>query len=258
MNSAYAVVTGASRGLGKAIAIELARKNIPLILVSSSDKISIVASEIKEQYQVNCIAIVCDLTQEENVLSLANQINEYYDVFLLVNNAGLGGTQPFEIAPIDYVNAIIQLNVMATSILTRQLISNLLRQKRSYILNVSSMAAFSPIGYKMVYPASKAFIRSFSLGLNAEFKSRGLSVSVVAPGAMATSPDIVRRINGQGFWGRLTLVAPEKVARKSICQTLKGRKEIVVNPLSYFFSQIVPQSIRTFLLTRVVRRETLL
>ena len=251
----YAVVTGASRGLGRAFAEELARRGVPTVLISSSPAISDLCELLRQTYQVDSECVVADLTRKEEVLAAADKINAKYDVFLLVNNAGLGGSQAFENTDIGYIDTIIQLNVTATSLLTRALLPNLLRQGKAFVLNVSSMAAHTPIGYKMVYPASKAFINAFSFGLRAEFKGRGLSVSVVCPGAMATSEGIRKRIAKQGFFGRLTLVPPEKVARKSISQTFRKKREIVVNPVSYFFSKIVPERVRTAILTKVVRRE---
>lgn len=251
----YAVVTGASRGLGRAFAEELAARNIPTVLVSSNHGISEFCEQLRQTYQTDSEYVVADLTREEDILSAAEEINAKYEVFLLVNNAGLGGSQAFENTEVERIRRIIGLNVVATSLLTRQLLPNLLRQGKSFVLNVSSMAAHTPIGYKMVYPASKAFVNAFSFGLRAEFKNRGLSVSVVCPGAMETSEGIRKRIEKQGFFGKLTLVSPEKVARKSISQTFRGKREILVNPVSYFFSQIVPERIRTSLLTKVVRRE---
>ena len=251
----YAVVTGASRGLGRAFAEELARRGIATLLVSSNQGISTLCERIKQTYQVDSEYIVADLTRKEEVLAAAAEINAKYEVFLLVNNAGLGGSKAFENTEVEYINTIIQLNVTATSLLTRALLPNLLRQGQSFVLNVSSMAAYTPIGYKMVYPASKAFVNAFSFGLRAEFKSRGLSVSVVCPGAMATSEGIRKRIEKQGFFGKLTLVPPEKVARKSISQTFRRKREIKVNPVSYFFSKLVPNCIKTPILTRIVQRE---
>lgn len=251
----YAVVTGASRGLGRAFAEELARRGIPTILVSSNHNISELCEHLRQTYQVDSNYVIADLTQKEEVLAAADEINAKYEVFLLVNNAGLGGSQAFEATDIKYIDKIIQLNATATSLLTRALLPNLLKQGSAYVLNVSSMAGHTPIGYKMVYPASKAFVNAFSFGLRAEFKGRGLSVSVVCPGAMATSEGIRKRIEKQGFFGKLTLVPPEKVARKCITQTFKGKREILVNPVSYFFSQLVPNCIKTPILTRIVRRE---
>lgn len=251
----YAVVTGASRGLGRAFAEELAQRGIPTVLISSNPTIADLCERIRQIYRTECEYVIADLTCKEEVLSAAHTINSHYEVFLLVNNAGLGGSQAFEKTDVEYIDKIIQLNVTATSLLTRALMPNLLRQGGSYVLNVSSMAAHTPIGYKMVYPASKAFINAFSFGLRAEFKGRGVSVSVVSPGAMATSEGIRKRIEHQGFFGKLTLVSPEKVARKCITQTFRGRREIVVNPASYVFSKLVPNCIKTPILTRVVRRE---
>ena len=251
----YAVVTGASRGLGRAFAEDLAQRDIPTVLVSSNRSISELCEQLRQTYRVDCEYVVADLTRKEEVIAAADEINAKYEVFLLVNNAGLGGSQAFENTDMAYINTIIQLNITAMSLLTRALLPNLLRQDKSFILNVSSMAAHTPVGYKMVYPASKAFINAFSFGLRAEFKGRGLSVSVVCPGAMATSEGIRKRIEKQGFFGKITLVSPEKVARKSISQTFRGKREILVNPVSYFFSKIVPERVRTAILTKVVRRE---
>lgn len=251
----YAVVTGASRGLGRAFAEELAQRGIPTVLVSSNPAISDLCELLRRNYQVDSEYVVADLTREESILAAAGEINQKYDVFLLVNNAGLGGSQAFEKTDVERIHRILGLNVLATSLLTRQLLPNLLHQGQAFILNVSSMAAHTPIGYKMIYPASKAFVNAFSFGLRAEFKGRGISVSVVCPGAMATSEGIRKRIEKQGFFGKLTLVSPEKVARKSISQTLRGKKEILVNPVSYYFSKLVPTCIRTPILTRIVRRE---
>lgn len=252
----YAVVTGASRGLGRAFALELACRGFPLILISSSDHILAQCQEIENQYHVDCHGFKVDLMDQESIFSVAKELNQQYEIFFLVNNAGLGGSQAFTAVTMERYEAILKLNVMATALLTKLLIDNLLRQPKSYILNVASMAAFTPVGYKMVYPASKSFVYNFSLGLREEFRHGSLSVSVVCPGAMATSPEITARIKHQGGFGQLTLVAPETVARKSVRQTLRGRKEIVVNPLSRFFTKITPNCILVPLLSRIVRRET--
>ena len=241
--------------MGKAYAEELSRRGISTVLISSSPRISVLCEHLHKTYQVECDYVIADLTRHEDILAAADAINAKYEVFLLVNNAGLGGSRKFEKTETEEIDRIIQLNVAAPSLLTHTLIPNLLRQERAFVLNVSSMVAYTPIGYKMVYPASKAFVNAFSFGLRAEFKKRGLSVSVVCPGAMATSKDIRKRIEAQGLLGKLTLVPPEKVARKSIRQTFRGRKEITVTPLSYFFTKLVPSSIRIPILTRIVRRE---
>lgn len=256
MKEKYAVVTGASRGLGLAFAEELSRRGIHTVLISSSGSIAQVCQRLKNLYYTDSQYIVADLTKEEEVIAAANEINKRYNIYILINNAGLGGSRCFEETEVSYVQKILHLNVMATSLLCRLLMDNLLRQGGSHILNVASLAALTPTGYKMVYPASKAFVRHFSRGLRAEFRERNLTVSVVSPGAMATSAEIRERIEKQGFWGRLTLVGPEKVARKSVTGMLRGRKEIILNPLGYLGSFLIPEGLRTRALTRIVKRET--
>lgn len=253
----YAVITGASRGLGKSFSIQLARCGINPILISSNDQISALCTELRDTYHVDCQYIVADLTKRDSLFSVAEEINRKYPVFFLINNAGIGGSRCFEEVGEEYVEKILDLNVKATAIITKLLIDNLLRQEKSYVLNVASMAALTPIGYKMVYPASKAFIYNFSLSLRAEYRKRGLSVSVVCPGAMATSPDIIARIQKQGHLGKLTLVSTENVAKKCVIETLLGKREILVNPIGHFFSKITPINIKTPILTRIVKRETI-
>ncbi|TPD70543.1 SDR family NAD(P)-dependent oxidoreductase [Flavobacterium microcysteis] len=252
----YAVVTGASQGLGRAFAYELAKNNIPLILMSlPGQELSELSSEISEQYGVPVFCYETDLSVKENVLDFAAWVNANFSVFMLINNAGTGGSRRFDEASAEYISKIIQVNVMATSLLTHQLLPNLKKVEKAYILNVSSMAAFCPIGYKTVYPASKAFVHSFSRGLCEELKSTNVFVSVVNPGAMKTSPEITRRIEKQGFLGKLTLLNPDAVAKYCIQQLLKRDTVIMVNRISWLMLIILPIWIKLPLLTRSIKRE---
>lgn len=256
MEYSYAVVTGASQGLGKSFAQELAKKGANLILISLPDQdLPALSFNLQQQFGVQVVYKETDLSIKENVLAVCNWINEHYNVHFLVNNAGIGGTKKFEDATAFYIEKIIQLNVLATSLLTHQLLSNLKKQKRSYILNVSSLAAFSPIGYKTVYPASKAFIHSFSRGLYQELKETNVFVSVVNPGAMATNAEVSERIKNQGFIGKLTLLNPDKVAERCIKQIIKRDTVIMVNPMSWLMLRLLPIWVRLPLMTKAIKRE---
>lgn len=254
-HKAYAVVTGASRGLGRSIATELSRQGYNTILVGSSSLTQEVCQELKETYHTQSVCFMTDLTVEENVLKLAEEINRQYEVFMLVNNAGTGGSCSFEGASIDYLDNILNLNVRCTTLLTHQLLPNLKRQPKSYILNVGSLAAYTPTGFKTVYPASKSFVLSFSLGLREELRNTSVSVSVCSPGAMATNPDVIARIQKQGFLGRVTLHSTEKIARKCVRRTLRGKRLIIFTPVSYTLSRLVPNVVKTPAMTRIVQRE---
>lgn len=252
----FAVVTGASQGLGRAFAIELAKRECNLILISlPGENLKELATTIREKYNIEIHTYETDLSVDDNIKELSHNLNSCFNISILINNAGTGGTMPFEKADIEYINTIIQVNIKATAILTHQLLPNLKRQTKSYILNVSSIAAFTPMGYKTVYPASKAFIHSFSRGLYAELKNTNVFVSVVNPGAMATNSEIISRINRQGIIGKLTLVKPEKVAKFCISRLLKRDTVIMVNPLTWLFSKIVPIWLKLPLMTRITKRE---
>lgn len=251
----YALVTGASRGLGKAIALELAKRGYPTILVSRSDKVHEVCEEITSQYRIASVGFSADLTDPAAIADLAEQVNATYQVFMLVNNAGTGGSRRFVDASTQYLENILDLNTKATALLTHALLPNLMRQPHAYVLNIGSMAAHTPTGFKTVYPASKAFIQHFSLGLREELKDTSVSVSVCSPGAMATNEEVTARIERQGFFGRFTLKSVESIAQKCVRQTLRGKRHIVINPVSYALSKMVPNAIKTPILTRIVKRE---
>ncbi|PWN67417.1 SDR family NAD(P)-dependent oxidoreductase [Chryseobacterium oncorhynchi] len=252
----YAVVTGASQGLGKAFAENLAMKNINVILVSlPNQNLKELSQQLEEKYQIKTHYYEVDLSVNQNVLKLTEWLNSSFNIHILINNAGLGGTKRFTEASSDYINTILQVNVTATSLITHQLLPNLLKQPKAYILNVSSMAAFSPIGFKTVYPATKTFIHSFSRGLHEELKDTNVFVSVVNPGAMKTNADVCKRIEKQGFWGKMTLLNPDKVASRCIQQLFKKDSVIMVNPISWLMMKIVPIWIKLPLMTQAIKRE---
>jgi short-subunit dehydrogenase len=254
----YALITGASSGLGKAFAYELACKGINVLLVSlPNESLEYTARDLRMR-GIRAEAFETDLSVEDNVIELAEKINQRYRVFMLINNAGIGGTCAFESADPDYLTRMIRLNITSTTLLTRLLLPNLKSVERGYILNVSSIAAFSPIGYKTVYPASKAFIHHFSRGLYQELKDTNVFVSVVNPGPMRTNNDATERIEKHGWLGRMGVVSPEDVAQRCIRQLQKRDTVIMLgiwHCLHWALIQITPIWIRLPLGTRLIRRE---
>jgi hypothetical protein len=248
-------VTGASRGLGKELVITLAQRGISSIMVGTNSTVNMVCEDINQQYHTHSVSFIANLCKKDEVLALAERINNQYDIFMLINNAGMGGSRAFLEADTDYLDNIIQLNIRATALLTHELLPNMLKQEHSYILNIGSMAAFTATGYKTVYPASKAFLKHFTFGMREEFKGTSVSISYASPGAMATNPEVTARIEKQGFLGQFTLKSTESIAQKCIRRTLRGKKHIIINPLSYFFSTIIPGCIKNPIMTKIVKRE---
>lgn len=255
----YAVITGAAGGLGKAFGYELSKKGINTLLIDLPKKeLKNTCLEIEKKFGTKSIFYEADLSQIENIIAITNEINKKYDISILINNVGLGGTLRFDDATINYLNTIIQLNVMATTIVTKQLLSNLKQQQRSYVLTISSMAAFSPMPFKTVYPASKSFVDSFSKGLYEEYKNQNISFSVVHPGPMRTNPEITARINKQSKLGRTGLLSPEKVAEISIKQLFKGKMVVKLNfsnRFNWLLMRIIPTRIQLPLLARIFKKE---
>ena len=251
----YAVITGASRGLGRELALELARRGHPTLLVSSTEAVHAVRKEIVSHYPVDCQSFVVNLADEDKTRSWAEKIAGEYPVNILVNNVGTGGSRAFETADMDYLLRIIHLNILCTTILTKSLIDNLRRNTPAHILNIGSMAGFTPTAWKTVYPASKSFVHAFTKGLREELKGTGVSVTLAAPGAMATSPEIMQRIEKQGFFGRATLKSTPDIARRYVDGMLRGKRQVILNPLSYILIKLLPERLRIPLLSRIVKRE---
>jgi len=252
----YALITGASQGLGKSFALELAEKNINTLLVSlPGENLSVVNREIKETYGVDSHFFELDMTKPEELDQFTEQINDRFEIFLLINNAGIGGTMKFDRAQTRDIDSIIKLNVWVVSVMAHKILPNLLRQPEAFMLNVSSIAAGSPIGYKTVYPASKAFVYSFSLGLNEELKDTSVSVSVVNPGPMATNEEGSSRLSKHGLFARMITLKPDEVARYCITHVFKRKRIIRVNYWSWLLMNNVPVWIKLPLLTEAVRKE---
>ncbi len=255
----YTVITGASRGLGRALAVEAAEKGRNLILAAlPGEHIDEIADGLSSKFHIVAMGIEVDLTDEQDLRSFTKVIVENYEVDMLINNAGIGGTNFFESASTAYIDNIIQLNMRALVYLTHQLLPVLKRQKRAYILNIASLAAFGPMPFKTIYPASKAFVASFSKGLNAELRDTNVSVSVAYPGGMATNPEIIARLRNYNKLIRSTFLSPRTTARICFRQTLAGNTVIVpgfANKINRFLIKLIPEQIRLIIFSRNLQME---
>lgn len=255
----YTLITGASMGLGKCLAEECAKRGHHLILIAlSSEGIAKTALQLSKKYHINAIGCETDLTKEQNVHSLSDWLLANFNINFLINNAGIGGTEYFEKASVKYFQNIIQLNMSALVLLTHQLLPVLKQQPNSHILNISSMAAFGPMAFKTIYPASKAFVSSFSRGLNSELNGTNVSVSVAHPGGMATNADVSRRMEQYSKMVQSTYMSPEETARICIEQTIAKKTIIVpglVNKINRFAFKWFPEKLRLQILANGARKE---
>jgi uncharacterized protein len=255
----YTLITGASAGLGKEIAIEYARRHKNLILVALPGRnLQQLCDELTYLYGISAFSYECDLTNESALEELAGYVKGNFSVDYLVNNAGIGGTMRFADSSCEYLDKIIHLNIRATTMLTHLMLPELLLHKKALIVNIASMAAFVPIPYKTIYPASKAFIYSFSRSLSKELRGTGVKVVVVNPGQIVTNPDVTLRIMRQGILGKFGLLTAGKIARIAISSAERGNEVIVpglINKMNRFLVNWVPEYLRLTLLERTCRKE---
>ncbi len=255
----YALVTGSSRGLGADIARELASRGFNLLLVALPDEdLNSFTTTLADKYGIICKYFETDFTRPESVYDVALWAGKQGKVTILINNAGIGGTRAFDDASPEYIDSIIQTNIRTTSLLTRLMLPELKKNERAYILNISSMASFTPVAYKTVYPASKAFIWSFSRGLYEELRGTPVFVSVIHPGPMKTNSDVTRRIEKQGFFGQMGLIPTAKIARIAVTGLLNNDSLMIpgmVNKLNWVLMKILPVWLRLSLLSAVIKRE---
>jgi uncharacterized protein len=245
-----ALITGASGGIGKAFAEELAARQTNLVLVArSEDKLSQIASKLQTKYKIKVDVIVKDLT-EYNAASLIFEdiSSKGLNIDLLINNAGFGDYGDFAERDGDRQLKIIQLNVLALVDLTHKFLP-IMRQKRSgSIINVASIAAFQPIPYLSVYAASKAFVLSFSEALWAENRSHGVKVLCVCPGPTETNffQEAQFPTSMTGKTNKIT--TSEEVVEDALKALEKGESTVVVGGI---VSHVITS------LSRFVPRQTL-
>ncbi|ANH80677.1 short-chain dehydrogenase [Niabella ginsenosidivorans] len=258
MNKRYTLITGAGSGLGSALAFSCAQRGMNLILITlPGTSIGKMAAALERVFDITVHYLEFDLTNTASFDESVEKIRSM-EVDFLINNAGMGGTASILNCSSEHIDKIIQLNIRCTALLTQKLLPQLLRHKKSYLLNIASMAAFSPIAYKTVYPASKAFISSFSLGLREELQEQGLSVSVAYPGPIMTNSNTSQRILLHGFKGRMGLFSTQDLAEKLIRQTLEGKAIIIPgvwNRVNQRLMGLIPPTLKVRLISGAVKQE---
>ncbi|RKR80412.1 hypothetical protein BDD43_0518 [Mucilaginibacter gracilis] len=184
----YALITGASKGIGKAMASQLAAKGYNLLLIARTEnELQLLADELIASYKVKVSYLSADLANQLSPKIVADWCRGLHaEVSILINNAGYGLWGDFaELALAEQLN-MLQVNLNSVVELTYHLLPLLKNQERAYILNVSSMAAYQALPTLALYAASKAFIISFSRAIRYELKNTSVSVTVLSPGPTDT------------------------------------------------------------------------
>ncbi len=199
LDGCNALITGASAGLGREFARQLAPRAHALMLVARrTERLEEVRAELIAQHpRLKVHVHSVDLSKHKSISDLCEWLQgEGLVPDLLINNAGLGDRGPIVTSDFARVNDILQVNVVSLTLLTRKLLPAMVAAKRGAILNVSSSASFIPMPGMGVYAATKAYVTSFSEALRSEVRGHGITVSALCPGPVHTEFDAVARREG--------------------------------------------------------------
>src|ERR1700730_6878558 len=231
----FALITGASRGLGMAFARALAERHCNLVLVArSAEPLRALANELRRSTSVSVVAIQVDLSFPGAVQILTEQLSGgEIPVDLLINNAGFGLRGEFRGISIRRQLEMLRLNNEAIVELTYSLLPRMLERRQKGIINISSTAGFQPIPFASVYSATKAFLTAFSLALEQELRSAGVSVVTVCPGRLHKNRKDESEPRARGKWAGI-YQSPDEVVEDALRVLANGGGLTVPGSLNKF------------------------
>lgn len=254
LHGSRGIITGASTGIGRALAIELARHGARLILIArSQSKLAELTGQLQGQgAQVSFVA--GDVTDPAIRAAAINKAeHELGGLDFLINNAGVGALGRFEDATPERLRAVLETNFFAAAEMIRSALPILRHGARPIIVNIGSILAHRGIPHSSEYCASKFALRGLTESIRTEFSRLGIDVLLVSPGTTQTEFFQHALENRQVPWPEQRGVPPELVARRTVKAMERGRKEIVVNPrgralvlLNRFFPSIVDRILRRY------------
>jgi short-subunit dehydrogenase len=258
-----ALVTGASAGIGKEIARELARRGHGVTLVARRKQLlDELAEELSDEHGIRAETIASDVGKQASRSRIAGRLKELgLKVEILVNNAGFATGGPFDES--DPARELEQVHVLVEAVvaLTSAFLPDMVSRKRGAILNVSSTAAMQPLPYAAGYSAAKAYVLTFSEALHQELAGRGVTVTALCPGPVDT--DFWDQagwhvVGGQSFEKAFPAkVSVRDVARAGVGGLDAGRRVVVPGlPMraAMLATRYVPNAVKLPVVERVMRR----
>ena len=245
----YALITGASKGIGKSIAVQMAARKIDLLLVARNEAaLKELSEELQAKHGIQIKYLATDLsisTSPQQVYNWCRQNN--YTVQYLINNAGYGLSGLFEnYALRDYLN-MMEVNMNTLVALCHLFLPSLKDQPKAYIMNIASSAAYQAVPYLTVYAATKSFVLQFSRGLNYELRKTSVSVTCISPGATKTGFDARANLGPKALkTAQKFQMQPEDVAKQSVEAMFSRKTEVItgmLNRLSASFAWLLPKKI---------------
>jgi len=247
MTKPLALVTGASSGIGAAIALELAQRGHDLILVARREgALRDLAQTLASAHRVTCHVIPADLVAPDGVSSLLAALTQKgLSPDVLVNNAGLGMIGPHVDMPWADEQRMIDLNITALTALTHALLPAMTQRRQGRVLNVASTAAFQPGPGMAVYFASKAYVLSYSEALHHELRHQGITVTALCPGPTQSEfVAVASKHRKISLADRVPFAPAQDVARQAVDGMLRGQAIVIpglINKLGVWSGRITPR-----------------
>ena len=229
MEKKYALITGATGGLGKAFVYTLASRGDNLLLTGrSEEKLTILKMDLEAKYPgIDVRVYAADLSNEGSRCGMMEKIaSDGVRIATLVNVAGADVQKGLMEYTQEKIAFQCRVNFEAAVSMCRFAIGH--KAARLEIINVSSVSGIYPMPYFAIYSATKGALTSFSQSLRAEMKGKNVAVTAILPGAMPTRDDIKEQIKGQGLWGKLAAKTPEAVAKASLKAVRKNKRKVIV------------------------------
>jgi short-subunit dehydrogenase len=242
-----ALITGASSGIGRELAmIHASRGNDVVLVARRSNELNELKQFIEDQFHTEVLVIAIDLTEENTAQRIYDFLKEKeITIEYLINNAGVGGYGIFHERPMTNERKMIQLNVVALVELTHFILGDMVKNNRGRILNTASSAGFIPGPLQSVYFATKAFVVSFSQGIAQELKNTSITVTALCPGPVATGFEAAAGMEGSGLFENVA--SARSTAEKGYKAMMKGRlieiSDWKLNVALRFFLPFVPNKI---------------
>jgi len=239
------VITGATEGIGRALAEEFARDGHNLVLVARDGvKLARTAAELSRDYSVEVKVTAQDLCTPEGCARVERAVRRFgFYADVLVNNAGVMSSGFFQDEDPAAMRRMIDLDVRAVVDLTARFLPGMLARGHGGVLNLSSMMGYMPVPYQAVYAASKAFVLSFSKALAYETMGTGVKVSVLAPGVVSTGLHSKAGTENSRYLLWFPAATPEQIAKKAYRRFKRGWSVTLpglINPLGALAVRFVP------------------
>ncbi len=258
--SSTCLVTGASSGIGREFARELARRGHGVTAVARrEERLVELVAELERKFGVQADFVVCDLADATDRRKMIETVGERgRDVDVLVNNAGISRVGEF--VKLDHADQIkmIRLNCEALADLTNAFLPGMVKRDCGGVINIASMAAYQPMPFASVYAAGKSFVLNFSTAVNGELKDSKANVIAISPGPVPTElPELSGTEGDLERSPDIAIVSPEDVASRSIKAFDKGRREYIPGRANSVFTRIsqpLPTGIKLPIAKRVFKR----